>query len=38
MIYGAKIIKELGLQDDYTLIIVGSVQEEDCDAYAGSIS
>ncbi len=31
MVYAGKIIKELGLQDDYTLIMVGSVQEEDCD-------
>lgn len=31
MIYGAKLIKDLGLEDDYTLYIVGSVQEEDCD-------
>lgn len=31
MIYGAKIIKDLGLVGDYTLYVVGSVQEEDCD-------
>jgi putative selenium metabolism hydrolase len=31
MVYGAKIIKALGLEDDYTLVVVGSVQEEDCD-------
>ena len=31
MVYAAKIIKELGLLDDYTLVVVGSVQEEDCD-------
>jgi putative selenium metabolism hydrolase len=31
IVYGGKIIKELGLEDDYTLYIVGSVQEEDCD-------
>ncbi|HVJ50244.1 YgeY family selenium metabolism-linked hydrolase [Desulfitobacterium sp.] len=31
MVYAGKIIKELGLEDDYTLIVVGSVQEEDCD-------
>ena len=31
IVYGGKIIKELGLVDDYTLYIVGSVQEEDCD-------
>ncbi len=31
MVYAGKIIKELGLEDDYTLIITGTVQEEDCD-------
>jgi putative selenium metabolism hydrolase len=31
IIYGAKIIKDLGLEEDYTLYVVGSVQEEDCD-------
>lgn len=31
MVYGAKIIKDLGLEGDYTLYIVGTVQEEDCD-------
>lgn len=31
MVYAAKIIKELELSDQYTLWIVGSVQEEDCD-------
>jgi putative selenium metabolism hydrolase len=31
MVYGGKIIKDLGLTGDYTLIVVGSVQEEDCD-------
>ncbi|OFZ23260.1 MAG: selenium metabolism hydrolase [Bdellovibrionales bacterium RIFOXYA1_FULL_36_14] len=31
MVYGAKIIKELKLEDDYTLWITGTVQEEDCD-------
>ena len=31
MVYAAKIIQELGLADDYTLVVVGSVQEEDCD-------
>jgi len=31
IVYGGKIIKELGLEGDYTLYIVGSVQEEDCD-------
>jgi putative selenium metabolism hydrolase len=31
MVYAGRIIKELGLEDDYTLVVVGSVQEEDCD-------
>lgn len=31
MIYAGKIIKDLGLEDDYTLIVTGTVQEEDCD-------
>ncbi len=31
MVYGAKIIKDLDLSGDYTLWVVGSVQEEDCD-------
>ncbi len=31
MVYGAKLIKELNLLGDYTLWVVGSVQEEDCD-------
>jgi len=31
MVYGAKIIKDLDLQDDYTLYITGTVLEEDCD-------
>jgi putative selenium metabolism hydrolase len=31
IVYGGKIIKDLGLEDDFTLYIVGSVQEEDCD-------
>jgi len=31
MVYAGKIIKELGLEDDYTLLVVGSVSEEDCD-------
>ena len=30
-VYGGKIIKELGLGGDTTLVVVGSVQEEDCD-------
>ena len=31
MVYAGKIIKDLGLEDDYTLYVVGSVMEEDCD-------
>ncbi len=31
MVYAGKIIKDLKLQDDYTLIVTGTVQEEDCD-------
>ncbi|MFC0140797.1 YgeY family selenium metabolism-linked hydrolase [Erwinia mallotivora] len=31
MVYAGKIIKELGLEDEYTLLITGTVQEEDCD-------
>ncbi len=31
MVYGAKIIKDLNLSDDYTLLVTGTVQEEDCD-------
>lgn len=31
MVYAGKIIKELNLEDDYTLKITGTVQEEDCD-------
>lgn len=31
MVYAGRIIKDLGLDDDYTLLVVGSVQEEDCD-------
>ena len=31
MVYAGKIIKELGLDKDYTLYITGTVQEEDCD-------
>ena len=31
MVYAAKIIKDLDLYDDYTVWMVGSVQEEDCD-------
>ncbi len=31
MVYAGKMIQELGLHADYTLYVVGSVQEEDCD-------
>lgn len=31
MVYAAKIIVDLNLQDDYTLLITGTVQKEDCD-------
>jgi len=31
MVYAGKIIRDLGLGGDYTLIMVGTVQEEDCD-------
>lgn len=31
MVYAAKIINDLDLRGDYTLIITGTVQEEDCD-------
>ncbi len=31
LVYAGKIIKELGLDGDYTLVITGTVQEEDCD-------
>ena len=31
IVHGGKLIKQLGLEGDYTLYIVGSVQEEDCD-------
>ncbi|MFO7612585.1 MAG: YgeY family selenium metabolism-linked hydrolase [Clostridia bacterium] len=31
MVYAAKIIKELGFPDDITLLVTGTVQEEDCD-------
>ncbi len=31
MVYAGKIIKDLKLEEDYTLLVVGSVQEEDCD-------
>ncbi len=31
LVHAGGLIKELGLEDEYTLYIVGSVQEEDCD-------
>ena len=31
MVYGAKIIKDLDLAGDFTLLVTGTVQEEDCD-------
>ncbi|MBQ1927184.1 MAG: YgeY family selenium metabolism-linked hydrolase [Proteobacteria bacterium] len=31
MVYAGKVIKDLGLEGDYTLIVTGTVQEEDCD-------
>ena len=31
MVYAGKIIKDLDLGGDYTLVVVGTVQEEDCD-------
>ncbi|MFV0505071.1 MAG: YgeY family selenium metabolism-linked hydrolase [Lachnospirales bacterium] len=30
-VYGAKIMKDLDLLGDYTVLVVGTVQEEDCD-------
>ena len=31
MVYGGRIIKDLDLKGDYTLLMTGTVQEEDCD-------
>ena len=31
MVYAGKIIKDLKLEEDFTLLVVGTVQEEDCD-------
>ncbi|MFA6370497.1 MAG: YgeY family selenium metabolism-linked hydrolase [Bacilli bacterium] len=31
MVYAGKIIKDLQLEDEYTLLVTGTVQEEDCD-------
>lgn len=33
-VYAGKIIKDLGLLNDFTLFVVGTVQEEDCDGLA----
>lgn len=33
-VYGAAIMKELGLINDFTVYVVGTVQEEDCDGAA----
>ena len=30
-VYAGKIIKDLGLEDDYTLVVTATVMEEDCD-------
>ncbi len=31
MVYAGKIIQDLGLPGDFTLMVAGTVQEEDCD-------
>lgn len=31
MVYAGKMIKELGLDGDFTMLVTGTVQEEDCD-------
>lgn len=31
MVYAGRIIRDLDLEGDYTLVVVGTVQEEDCD-------
>jgi len=31
MVYAGKVMKELGLDGDYTLLVTGTVMEEDCD-------
>ncbi|BDM64883.1 peptidase [Shewanella sp. NFH-SH190041] len=31
MVYAGKIIKDLGLEGEFTLLVTGTVQEEDCD-------
>jgi len=35
-VYGGKIIKDLHLEDDYTLYVVGSVQKKTVTASAGN--
>ena len=38
-VYGARIMKDLGLlSDKYTVLVTGTVQEEDCDGSAGNTS
>ena len=38
-VYGARIMKDLGLLSDaYTVLVTGTIQEEDCDGSAGSTS
>ncbi|MGE5485985.1 MAG: YgeY family selenium metabolism-linked hydrolase [Ignavibacteriales bacterium] len=37
MVYGGRIIKELGLEERFTLYVVGIVQEEDCDGWASRV-
>ncbi len=34
LVYAGKLIQQLGLRDDYTLYVTGTVQEEDCDGLA----
>jgi putative selenium metabolism hydrolase len=31
LVYAGRLIRELGLEDDFTLLVTGTVQEEDCD-------
>jgi acetylornithine deacetylase/succinyl-diaminopimelate desuccinylase-like protein len=38
MVYAGSIIKDLGLEKDYTLMMTGTVQEETATVWAGSIS
>ena len=37
MVYGGRLIRELGLDGEYTLYVVGVVQEEECDGYAARV-